>query len=58
MPSGERAEPSGRTISRRLGVVAEMVIAPANDREEIAATFASAVLCNKVEDPWENRFTT
>jgi hypothetical protein len=45
-------------ISRRLGVVAEMVIAPANDREEIAATFASAVLCNKVEDPWGNRFTT
>jgi hypothetical protein len=35
------------TISRKMGVVAEMVIAPANDRQEIAATSVNAVLCCK-----------
>jgi len=47
-----------RTISRRMGVVAETVLAAAHESEEIAPASVGAILCGKVEHPWENRFTT
>jgi len=44
-PSGHGFTPSARAC--RLGVVAEMVIAPANDREAVAPVSVNVVLCCK-----------